>query len=142
MPMLAIEVEVNGKRHVLAGASDLAVLTASVAAIGLLGEETKPFRPGRRDGTDIRLHVNGITARRASPDAHLDWIAKLLLKPGDTVIFRILQVDKADAPVGSINTPTPAQMEAAAAEDARKRRGLTARSSATRRKRRAPKRGR
>jgi hypothetical protein len=152
--MLAIEVELNGRRLTTAGASDLWVLTAAVAAVGLLGDKTVNFRP-RKGGPndipwrvsgltsrDVQLHVSGITSRAGSWQEFLYWIPEVALKPGDVVTFRIVEAQQADPPVESGPTPTTREPAAAVAKEKGKRRGLTARSRATRRRRRAPKRGR
>jgi hypothetical protein len=86
---------------------------------------------------EIHLQVGGITSR-----AHLDWITKQGLKPGDSVTLRIVEVEEADPPVHSLRVPSSDQLGAVSAAERRRERGLTARSKATRSKRRAPKRGR
>jgi hypothetical protein len=152
--VLAIEVEFNGKRLTVAGAKDLSVLTAYVSAVGLLGPETVEFRPTGGGATDLHLRVGGLTSRGSMPDQHLNWIDKLKVQPGDTVIFRVVEVEQTDPPIES----SPATRKTASANERayfkevkkqylrlRKKyeqRGLTARSRVTRRKRRAPKRGR
>jgi hypothetical protein len=127
MPVLAIEVHLNGDKVTVAGAEELSVLTAAVAAVRMQAGATP----------EIHLHVGGITSRE-----HLDWITQQWLKPGDSVTLRVLEVEEADPPVKSLRVPTSEQLSAVAAADKRSKRGLTARSRATRRKRRAPKRGR
>jgi hypothetical protein len=141
MPVLAIEVEVNGKRLVVAGAKDLSVLTASIGAVGLLGGDTVEFRPTKGEPTDVLLHVLGITSRRSSVNVQLNW-GKVPLKVGDAVTLRVVEVEEADPPLETLRTLSPAELEAAADRGSSQRRGLTARSRPTRRKRRAPKRGR
>jgi len=140
--MLAIEVELNGQRLTIAGASDLSVLTAHVTAVGLLGDKTVEFRPTKGGPKDVKLHVSGLTSRAGSRQAHVEWIPNVVLKPGDAVTFRVVEVQEADPPVESRRTPTTKELAAAAAKEKRERRGLTARSRTTRRKRRAPKRER
>ena len=127
MPVLAIEVHLNGDKVTVAGAEGLSVLTATVAAVRL------------KDGAapEIHLQVGGITSQK-----HLDWITKQGLKPGDSVTLRVLEVQEADPPVQSLRLPSSEQLSVVAAQERRKERGLTARSRATRRQRRAPKRGR
>jgi hypothetical protein len=127
MPVLAIEVHLNGDKVTVAGAEELSVLTAAVAVVRL------------KDGAapQVFLQVGGMTAQE-----HLDWITKQDLKPGDSVTLRVLEVQEADPPAQSLRLPSSEQLRAAAAQDRRRERGLTARSRATRRKRRAPKRGR
>jgi len=127
MSVLAIEVQLNGERITLAGAEALSILTAHVAAV----------RPKGGGTPEVHLHVGGITSHE-----HLTWISKQLLKRGDNITFRILEVEQADPPVESLRVPSSEQLSAAAAQEKREQRGLTTRSKATRRKRRAPKRGR
>jgi hypothetical protein len=154
MTVLAIEVEVNGKRLALAGAKDLSVLSAGISATGLLGPETFEFRKTPNRPPNIHLRVGGLTSRKAIPDEHLNWIDHLELKPGDTVTLRVVEVHQADAPANS-----SAAVDKSPSADERayfkmleeqylrlrkkfQKRGLTARTRPTRRKRRAAKRGR
>jgi hypothetical protein len=86
---------------------------------------------------EVHLQVGGITSHD-----HLDWITKQGLKPGDSVTFRVIEVQRADPPVQSLRLPSSEQLRTAAAQEVIRERGLTARSRPTRRKRRAAKRGR
>lgn len=131
--MLAIEVEVNGERVVVAGAKDLALLTAAVGAG--VGSETKALDVG----TDVHLTVTGLTSSASSRMDNLTWINGQKLRLGDSVTFRIVSVAEADPPAHVFRTPTSSELTAAAEQE---RRGLTARSRPTRRKRRAAKRER
>jgi hypothetical protein len=134
MTVLAIEIEVNGKRLLVAGAKDLALLSAQVAA-GVASENTTVGVD-----TDVHLTVMGLTSPKSSSRmANLTWINGLPLKLGDSISFRIVQVHEADPPANVFRTPTSQELASAAEKE---RSGLTARSSATRRKRRAPKRER
>jgi hypothetical protein len=126
MPVLAIEVHLNGDKITVAGAKELSVLTAAVAAVRL-----------KAGAPEIHLQVGGITSGQ-----HLAWITKQGLKPGDRVTLRVLEVEEADPPVQSLPVPSSQQLRAVTAAEGHRERGLTARSRATRRKRRAPKRGR
>jgi hypothetical protein len=96
--MIAYEVRINGKMICVAGAGDLAVLTACITAVGKLGPRTKPLRPD--DVTnDIHLRVGGLTARAdESRDVHLDWTGLRELSPGDVVQIKVLDMAKADHP--------------------------------------------
>ncbi|SRR6266513_4048639 len=134
MATLAIEVELNGKRLVVAGAEDLSVLAAQVAAgVGATNETV-------RVGTDVHLTVMGLTSPKSSSRvANLTWINGLPLQMGDSITFRIVEVEQPDPPAEILRTPTSQELAATAEKE---RSGLTARSRATRRKRRAPKRGR
>ncbi len=154
MTVLAIEVEVNGKRLAVAGATDLSVLSAGISATGLLGPDTFEFRKTPNRPPNIHLRAGGLTSRKAVPDEHLNWVDHLELKPGDTVTLRLVEVENADAPTSSSpavdKSPTADQrayFEMLKEQYLRlrkkyKQRGLTARSRPTRRKRRAAKRGR
>lgn len=133
MPVLAIEVEVNGKRLVVAGAEDLALLSAQIAAG--VGSDNATIQVD----TDFHLTVMALTSPRSARMANLTWCNGLPLQVGDSITFRIVQVEQPDPPTTVLQTPTSQELAAAAEKE---RSGLTARSSTTRRERRAPKRGR
>jgi hypothetical protein len=134
MTVLAIEVEVNGARLLVAGAKDLALLSAQISA-GVGAENTTIGVD-----TDVHLTVMGLTSLQSpSRISNLTWISGLSLKLGDLITFRIVQVEQPDLPVDVFPTPTSEELAAAAEKE---RSVLTARSKATRRERRAPKRGR
>ena len=152
MNVLAIEVNVNGKRLAVAGAKDLGVLSAGISATGLLGPETYEFRKGPSRAPNIHLRASGLTSRNGSPDEHLNWVDHLELKPGDIVILRIVEVIETDPPSSS----SPAKGKSPSANEQayfkmleeqylhmRKKygkRALTTRSRPKRRKRRVAKR--
>jgi hypothetical protein len=119
MTMLAVQVEVNGKKLVVAGAKDLALLSAYVAAVGLLGDDTADFGPNKWGAPDIHLTVTGITSRASSQNAHHNWITKLALKAGDTITLRFVKAEEADPPAESSNTPTREELAAAAVKERR-----------------------
>jgi hypothetical protein len=99
--MLAFEIQVNGKRVAIAGAEDLAVLSAIVSATGRLGPKTNEHRRARRM-PDIWLHGGGLTARPAGiPDEHLNWVQHRTLRVGDRVSIRVIRVTRAHNPVSS-----------------------------------------
>ena len=94
--MIALEVRKNGKRVCIAGADDLAVLTASVTAVGKLGKKTVPARPDETTG-EIHYFVGGLTGRPdRNKDVHLRWQSAAALKVGDVVEVRILETQKVD----------------------------------------------
>lgn len=94
--MIALEIKLNGKRVCIAGAEDLTVLTATVAAVGKLGKKTVPARPDDTKG-EIHYSVGGLTARPdPAKDVHLRWKSVELLGVGDTLQVRILETNKAD----------------------------------------------
>ena len=134
MPVLALEIEVNGKRLTVAGAKDLALLSAQIAAgVGGHGGSIQA-------DSAVHLSVMGLTSPKPSSRmANLSWINGLALQQGDSVTFRVVQVEQPDAPAEVIRTPTATELAAVAEKE---RSGLTARFRATRRKRRAPKRER
>jgi hypothetical protein len=130
MTVLAIEVQVNGNRVVIAGGEDLAVLTASIGAG--VGAEKRTLQVGV---DQFLLTAMGLTSSRsAARIANLTWINGLPLKVGDSVTFRIVEVEQADPPPHIFRTPTSEELAAAVTQE---QRGLTTRSTRTRRKRRA-----
>jgi len=134
MTVLAIEVEVNGKRIAVAGANDLALLTAGIGAG--VGPEKRTLQA---DIDAFRLTVMGLTSGLVARTENLTWINGLPLRVGDSITFRIVNAEQPDPPPQILRTPTSEELAAAAEKE---RSGLTARSKATRQNRRAPKRGR
>jgi len=99
--MIAIEVRLNGKRACIAGADDLAVLSAHVTASGKLGKKTVPTRPDDTTA-DIHFYVGGLTGRRdPRKDVHLKWKAAPRLKIGDVIQIKILETEKVDRATSS-----------------------------------------
>ena len=95
--MIALEVRLNGKRICVAGAEDLAVLTAMVTASGPLGRKTVPVRSD--EICDIYYRVGGLTGRcDESKDVHLTWRKFEPLGVGDSLQITILETRKADRP--------------------------------------------
>src|SRR4051812_39093346 len=93
--MIAFEVRLNGKRVCIAGADDLMVLTANVAAVGQLGRKTAPVRPN--DGYHINYSVGGLTSRGdPDKDVHAWWKSAASLKVGDVIEIKILKTEKVD----------------------------------------------
>ena len=94
--MIALEVKRNGKRVCIAGADDLAVLSAHVTAVGKLGKKTIPARPDETTG-EIHYSVGGLTSRPdPDKDVHLNWKSIAPLKVGDVIEVRILETEKVD----------------------------------------------
>ena len=94
--MIALEVKLNGRRVCIAGADDLAVLTAHVTACGKLGKKTVPARPDDTTG-EIHYSVGGLTARPdPDKDVHMRWNSVAPLKVGDVIEVRILQTEIVD----------------------------------------------
>jgi hypothetical protein len=94
--MIALEVKLNGKRVCIAGADDLAVLSAHVTACGKLGKNTVPARPDDTTG-EIHYTVGGLTARPdPKKDVHFKWKSVAPLRIGDVIEVRILETEKID----------------------------------------------
>jgi hypothetical protein len=97
--MIAFEVKLNGKRICIAGAEDLCVLSANIAATGTLGVKTVPA--GRDDDSvpDLFYSVGGLT-RRPDPkkDQHVRWKSVAPLRVGDLLEVKVVEVRKADRP--------------------------------------------
>jgi hypothetical protein len=94
--MIAFEVRKNGKRVCIAGAEDLAVLSASISAVGKLGKKTVPVRPDQTT-SEIHYSVGGLTARPdPDKDVHVRWKSITSLKVGDTIEVKILETEKVD----------------------------------------------
>jgi hypothetical protein len=104
--MIAFEVKLNGKRICIAGAEDLCVLSANVAAAGKLGLKTVPT--GSHDDTapDLFYSVGGLT-RRPDPkkDVHLRWKSVAPLSLGDLLAVKVVEVRKADRPKSRKKAP-------------------------------------
>ena len=94
--MIALEVRRNGKRVCLAGAEDLSVLCANVAAVGMLGRKTMPARPGE-SSCFIHYSVTGLTSRPdPKKDVHLKWKSVVPLRVGDVIEVKIVETKKVD----------------------------------------------
>lgn len=94
--MIALEVKRNGKRVCIAGADDLAVLSADVTAVGKLGRKTVPARPDETTG-EIHYSVGGLTSRPdPDKDVHMNWTSIAPLRVGDVIEVRILETGKVD----------------------------------------------
>lgn len=93
--MLVLRVSVNEEPSVVAGAEDLGVLNAIVAAVGTLGPASRPNRPGEL--RDLHLSVGGLTSRApGEPNEHQRWVGLRELHVGDRVVVEILESDTAD----------------------------------------------
>ena len=146
--MIVIEVELNGKRVARAGAKDMGVLGAHVGGVGKLGPHSGGAKSAKH-AYDLDLWVGGLTSRSRRPDEHLRWGGRRQLKVGDEVIVRVLESTKADPP--NERSPSSGRRDKLSERERfefakalyfglRKkfeRRRLTARLTATRRKRRA-----
>jgi hypothetical protein len=96
--MIAFKVKLNGKPICTAGADDLAVLTATVAASGKLGKKTVPAPPGNAI-REVFYSVGGLTGRsNRQKDVHLRWKSVAPLKIGDVVQVEVIETTKVDRP--------------------------------------------
>lgn len=86
--MLALEVEVNGRRH-LAGSEDWSILTFTLAAI-------------RKTATDEAIeflpHLSLMEQEGPAGETHHARWALPPIKPGDVVTARFVEVESADPP--------------------------------------------
>jgi len=100
--MIAFEIKINGQSLGIAGAEDLAVLTAIVTAVGKLGPQSHGAYQRENDHhTEIR--VGGLTSRaEAGADEHLDWIQQTL-KLGDVITITLVDATSTDSP--SVSQP-------------------------------------
>ncbi|SRR5260370_41819779 len=97
--MIAFEVKLNGKRICIAGAEDLCVLSANIAAAGILGVKTVPAGRDHNSAPDFFYSVGGLT-RRPNPkkDVHVRWKSVAPLRVGDMLEVKVVVVRKADRP--------------------------------------------
>jgi hypothetical protein len=84
--MIAFEVSVNGKRACVAGLRGQGVMSAIVNWLG--GTAAKAM------GRELELRVGGLNSET---NQHMDW-PTVLLKVGDEVAVRIVEVDQPDTP--------------------------------------------
>jgi len=127
MKVLAIEIHLNGKLLAVAGAKNLALLSAHI------GAGVGPEKRSLHVEDAFQLTAMGLTSFvPGSRMANLTWINGQVLKVGDSVTFRIVQVEQADPPAQILRTPTSQELAAAAEKE---RLGLAARPKAVRRRR-------
>lgn len=121
--MIVLEVLLNGHRVALAGADDLAVLSAFVSASGKLGPRSCGA-VGLEDQRSVTLSVGGLSARPANePDEHLDWVKHHELAIGDVVMIKLHESSAAADPVlrKRLDDKTPEISEKEVFEIARER---------------------
>jgi hypothetical protein len=88
--MIALKVSLNGKQVCVAGADDLAVLCANIAASGKLGSKTVPARPDDTTG-ELFYSVGGLTSRPdPKKDVHMNWRSVEPLRVGDVIQVKII----------------------------------------------------
>ena len=93
--MLALEVEIDGQRFVIAGADDWGLL--SVILTAQRGSPDAPVASARAHSVDIR--VGGLTDKDSNGQTyHLRWGNKDL-KIGSRVSIRVIDVEHADTPI-------------------------------------------
>jgi hypothetical protein len=83
--MIAIEIDVNGKRQCLAGAVELTTLSVALFLKGPLDS----------DGKDIqsRLHIGGVASDGETIGRHMTWGARIpQIAIGDTIAIHIVNV--------------------------------------------------
>jgi len=146
--VIVFEVLLNGRRIARAGTEDMGVLSTHVTGVGKLGRRSRGT-VGRPKKYDLDLHIGGLTSRARRTDEHLRWGPRRILKVGDEVTVRILEGATANAPSRRISRKEEAKgpSERQRFEFAKalyfklrpkyERGRLTARSTTTRRKRRA-----
>lgn len=91
--MIAIEVDVNGKRQCLAGAVELTSLSVAFFLKGPLAS----------DGEDVRskLHIGGVATEGLTIQRHMTWGARIPpIAVGDTISIHVVNVppQTAEAP--------------------------------------------
>jgi len=93
--MLALEVEVDGTKYVLAGVEDWGLLSAHLTANR--GRPDAPAPSARVD--NVELSIGGLTERGEDGNAyHFRWGQKTL-KIGSRITIRVVDVEQADRPV-------------------------------------------
>ena len=108
MAILAIEIEVNGERLAVAGANNLSMLAAQVLAG--VGAERRSLEVDDH----FRLLVTALTSPESTlPVASPSWIKERTLRVGDTVTFRIVDVEQGDPPLEVLPVPTPDELASA-----------------------------
>lgn len=117
--MLVYDFAINGKPVARCGKSDLAVLTACVSAVGVLGPESSGAR-ARKEGHEIKVELSGLTSTTGSPaNAHLSWFSAPL-KVGDEIAIKLVEASEADPHVPL--TPEQAERLLRAVEEAERTR--------------------
>jgi hypothetical protein len=101
--MIAFEVRLNGKRMCIAGAEDLAVLSAHVSAVGRLGVKSVWARPDEDTVPHVFYSDHGLTARpNPKKNVHLRWKSISALVVGDVVEIKVLETKKTVRPKSRI----------------------------------------
>ncbi len=96
--MIVFELLVNGESVARAGANDLSVLSHTLTACGVLGEESLGTTTVK-SGHVLELALTGLTSRHSDlQNVHRQWYSSRELHVGDEVTVRILEVDAKDIP--------------------------------------------
>ena len=107
--MIALRVSKNGETLCTAGAEDMGVLGAHVAASGVLGTKAQKFREDQT--VDFRLHIGGLTSRKDGNDEHLRWRPDIPLSVGDCIQIELLQTNEVDLPESKMEKDVKGQEE-------------------------------
>lgn len=92
--MIGLAIYLNRRRLTVAAAEDLALLSATVIAMGQLGKSTA--WSGKRT-PNLRLSVSALTCRSgAAEDERLTWIGTKRLRVGDKVTVQVVRTEKPD----------------------------------------------
>lgn len=93
--MLALHVEVDGKKFVLAGVQDWSLL-----ALHLVADRRDPGAPAKSARTDsLELAVRGFTQKNSDDEAfHLRWPGKEL-DIGTKIVVTLVETDNPDPPI-------------------------------------------
>ena len=93
--MLALEVEVDGKKFVIAGVEDWGLLSAHLTA-----SRARPDAPAPSARVDsIELSIGGLTERDTDGGAHHFRWGRKNLNIGSRVVIRVVEVESADPPI-------------------------------------------
>ena len=93
--MLALEVEMDGAKFVVAGAEDWGLLAAHLTA-----SQAIPDAPAPSARVDtVEFSIGGLTERDADGNAHHFRWARKTLTVGSRVAIRVVKVTSADPPI-------------------------------------------
>ena len=96
--MICLSVHKNGAFVCNAGMADLSMLTAHIHG-------------SRYAAAAASVDVTGIQDLPDKGSAHVSWVRDMLLKPGDSLIFVLINNDDPDAPLEITPTGTPAYLQ-------------------------------
>jgi hypothetical protein len=87
--LIALEVNINGNKTIIAGQDDLSVLAANVTAVGQLGSKSNH----KKEAPDLFCSVGGL---EQTTGTHPSWIQHHLLSIGDTVTIKLIETNSPD----------------------------------------------